>query len=78
MKILTVFKSKGGSAWFIRIRNKRNGKIVADGAEGYASRSNAIRAAHNNWADGYDLEKISEHDDQITYKMVPNAAPPTT
>ena len=30
--------------WYIRLR-ARNGKIVADGGEGYASKSNAKRAA---------------------------------
>lgn len=43
MKTLTIY-CPNGKNWFIRIRNERNNKIVADGGEGYASRSNAIFA----------------------------------
>lgn len=37
-----VYQSKG--QWFWRLT--RRGRVVADGAEGYHSRSNALRAAH--------------------------------
>ena len=40
---LQIYKGKKGG-WYIRII-ARNGKIVADGGEPYASKSNAIRAA---------------------------------
>ncbi len=39
---LETYRSKG--KWYWRVRSKRNGKIVADGAEGYASKSNLRRA----------------------------------
>jgi uncharacterized protein YegP (UPF0339 family) len=36
---------KGKKGWFIRIRAK-NGKIVMDGGESYASKANVKRAVH--------------------------------
>jgi uncharacterized protein YegP (UPF0339 family) len=36
---------KGKKGWFIRIKAK-NGKIVMDGGESYASKTNAKRAVH--------------------------------
>lgn len=40
---LQIYKGKKGG-WYIRIIAK-NGKIVADGGEAYASKANAKRAA---------------------------------
>lgn len=40
---LQIYKGKKGG-WYIRII-ARNGKIVADGGEPYASKTNAMRAA---------------------------------
>lgn len=40
---IQIYKGKR-SGWYIRIVAK-NGKIVADGGEGYANKWNAIRAA---------------------------------
>lgn len=40
---IQIYKGKKGG-WYIRIV-ARNGKIVADGGEPYASKANAIRAA---------------------------------
>lgn len=40
---LQIYKGKKGG-WYIRII-ARNGKIVADGGEAYANKSNAKRAA---------------------------------
>lgn len=39
---IQIYKGKKG--WYIRIV-ARNGKIVADGGEPYASKSNCLRAA---------------------------------
>lgn len=39
---IQIYKGKKGG-WYIRIV-ARNGKIVADGGEAYASKGNAIRA----------------------------------
>lgn len=40
----TIELYKGKKGWYIRII-ARNGKIVADGGEAYASYSNALRAS---------------------------------
>lgn len=42
-----TFKSMSGAKqpFYVRIRNTRNRNIVADGAEGFATRANAKRAA---------------------------------
>jgi len=37
-----VYQGSGGN-WYWRIRAK-NGRIIADGAEGYVSKQNAVRA----------------------------------
>lgn len=39
--------------WYITIRNKHNGRIVADGGEGYATKATATRALRTNFGDGY-------------------------
>ena len=41
---IVVFKGNEWGDWFWRLRAK-NGEIVASGAEAYASRGNALRAA---------------------------------
>ncbi len=43
---IEVFSSHG-CVWYWRLR-ARNGEIVADGAEGYATRGNALRAARRS------------------------------
>ena len=69
MKVLIVYKATDG--YRIRIVNRRNGRIVADGGEAYVSHSNAARAAHNNWKDGFDLVQ-TYHDNTVTrYRMEP-------
>lgn len=35
----------GDYTWYWRLKSVRNGKIIADGGEGYSSKSNALRAA---------------------------------
>jgi len=47
--IIVMFQARASrdgifGLWYWRLRAK-NGQIVADGAEGYATRSNALRAA---------------------------------
>lgn len=42
---LEAFKSK--SRWYWRVRSNRNGKIIMDGAEGYATKRNLLRAIDN-------------------------------
>lgn len=74
MKSLMVYTANGGKNWYIRIRNKKNGKILADGGESYVSRSNALRAAHNNWVDGFDLREVGKSDIATLYDMVPRAS----
>jgi uncharacterized protein YegP (UPF0339 family) len=37
---------EGNEQWYWRARRRRNRKIVADGAEGYYKKGNAIRAAN--------------------------------
>lgn len=37
---------EGNRQWFWRARRRRNRKIIADGAEGYYKKGNAIRAAN--------------------------------
>lgn len=37
---------QGNEQWYWRARRRRNRKIVADGAEGYYKKGNAIRAAN--------------------------------
>lgn len=51
-KIARINKGTDGK-WYISIRNRRNGKIIADGAEGYATKATATRALRNNFGDGY-------------------------
>lgn len=41
--VLHVYRAKDGWRWRLLASNKR---IVADGGEAYASRGNALRAAH--------------------------------
>jgi len=53
-KIARVGKGADGK-WYITIRNKFNRKIVADGAEGYATKGTATRALRTNFGDGYYL-----------------------
>lgn len=71
MKTITARRSAKSNQWYITIHNKRNGKIVADGAEGYASKYNARRAVTRNFADGYTMRLLDESDDHLTFDMVP-------
>ena len=59
--------------WYISIKDKRNGKIVADGAEGYSSKSNVVRAINRNFGDGYTMEKIADDAGSVRFDMVPRA-----
>lgn len=70
IKIIEAAQGKDGQ-WYIRIRNKRNRKIVADGGEAYSSKSNAKRAMRNNWRDGYSLNPLFEGSTGFGYIMVP-------
>jgi uncharacterized protein YegP (UPF0339 family) len=40
-----VHQSAGNEQWYWRLRAK-NGRIIADGAEGYTRRSDCCRAVH--------------------------------
>ena len=51
MKTAAVWRG-ANDQWYITI-SAANGKKIADGAEGYASRSNATRAMRKNFGDGY-------------------------
>jgi len=43
---LEVYQSDANSDWYWRLL-ARNGKVIADGSEGYVSLANAMRAARN-------------------------------
>lgn len=73
-KRIVVFKGKGDSeSWYWQMRNHQNGQILADGAEGYATRSNAIRAVRSVFSDGYTVhrENIRWPDNSVTFNLIP-------
>lgn len=73
MKNISAYQATN-EQWYIQITNAHNGKIVADGAEGYVSKSNAVRAIKNNWKDGYTFKLPVETVDRVTFRMVPRVA----
>jgi uncharacterized protein YegP (UPF0339 family) len=55
----TAFHAEAQSAWYWRLR-ARNGRIVADGGEGYASKRGCRRAINNliNYMYGLPLDIV--------------------
>ena len=71
MKLITANKSNFDGNWYINISHSGNNKTVADGGEGYVSKSNAVRAIKNNWKDGYTFKRLAETATSISFHMVP-------
>lgn len=71
MKIITGFKG-ADNKWYINIRNARNRKTIADGAEGYTSKGNVVRAIKTNFKDGYDMVLLDDTAAFIRFEMVPH------
>ncbi len=70
MKKIAAWRGADGQ-WYITISNRGNGRKVADGGEGYASKANAVRAIKNNFGDGYTFEKVLDNSKCFHFNMIP-------
>ena len=73
MKLITAKRGMDGQ-WYIGFRNAGNHRGIADGGEGYVSKSNVVRAMRKNWEDGYTLQLIRDTPTLIKFQMVPRVA----
>ena len=74
MKTITAKRSRVDRDWYVTVQNEGNNRIIADGGEGYVSKSNVVRAMRKNWEDGYTLQLIRDTPTLIKFQMVPRVA----
>lgn len=73
MNKIAIVKQGADGKWYITIRNKRNHKTLADGAEGYATKATGKRALQTNFGDGYWMMLVRETPTELAFEMRPHA-----